>query len=243
MSVKDAGETPALHKEPTMKSLAIFLTLAAALLAGCASVPETRIKQPLTLRPKPAEAMDGNGAIFLASASRPKPAVSLFEDRRARHVGDTLTVNLVEKTEAKRKSETTDERKANGTIDIPGPRILGQPRGIGATSWTPAASNKIEFKDNETNSNTVTGSITVTVIEVLANGNLLVAGEKQLAVNSDTDYIRLAGVVNPNQISNGNSIDSTQLADVQFESKNSQGIDKSQISSMLARFFLTVLPF
>lgn len=226
-----------------MKTLSILLTLAATLLAGCASVPETQIKQPLTARPLPIEMADSNGAIFQAGASRPKPTVGLFEDRRARHVGDTLTVNLVEKITATRKSETTDERKANGSINIPSPRILGNTRGIGETTWNPAAANKVELKDNETNANTITGSITVTVIEVLANGNLLVAGEKQVALNSDTDYIRLAGVVNPNQISSGNTINSTQLADVQFESKNTQSLDKAQIGSMLARFFLTLLPF
>jgi flagellar L-ring protein precursor FlgH len=78
---------------------------------------------------------------------------------------------------------------------------------------------------------------------VLANGHLVVAGEKQLAINSDTEYIRLAGVVNPSQISSTNTVNSTQLANAQFESKNSQSLDKSQVGSMLARFFLTVLPF
>jgi flagellar L-ring protein precursor FlgH len=64
-----------------------------------------------------------------------------------------------------------------------------------------------------------------------------------VAINSDTEYIRLAGVVNPSQISSTNTVNSTQLANAQFESKNSQSLDKSQVGSMLARFFLTVLPF
>jgi flagellar L-ring protein FlgH len=71
----------------------------------------------------------------------------------------------------------------------------------------------------------------------------VVAGEKQVAINSDTEYIRLAGVVNPSQISSTNSINSTQLANAQFESKNNQSVDKSQLGSMVARLFLTVLPF
>lgn len=228
-----------------MKRIHTFLLLAAALvLAGCATPPATAIKQPLDARPPAASLGETNtGAIFQSGASQPRPGLALFEDRRARYVGDTLTVNLVEKTEVKRKSETTDERKVNGSIDIPKPILLGKGRGIGATTWEPAAANKQEFKDNETNSNSVTGSITVTVVEVLANGNLVVGGEKQVAVNGDTEYIRLAGVVNPSQISAGNTINSTQLANVQFESKNAQGLDKSQLVSLMARFFLTVLPF
>ncbi|MCP5277318.1 MAG: flagellar basal body L-ring protein FlgH [Thiobacillus sp.] len=224
---------------------AIALLAATILLAGCAATPETQIRTPLTARPQPAAPRaDSNGAIFQAAASQARPGMGLFEDRRAKRVGDILTVNLVEKTEAKRKSETTDERKANGSIDIPSPTVLGRSSSLlGATSWDPSASNKIELKDNETNTNEVKGSITVTVVEVLANGNLLVAGEKQVRVNQDTEYIRLAGVVNPNQITAGNTVNSTQMADVQLESTNSQKFDKSQMAGMLARFFLTILPF
>lgn len=224
---------------------AIFILGMAALLAGCTSTPETQIKYPLSTRPAPpAMAAENNGAIFQAGAGKARPGMGLFEDRRARHVGDILTVNLVEKTEAKRKSESTDERKANGNIAIPSPRVLGHSTGLlGTTSFSPSASNKIELKDNETNSNEVKGAITVTVIEVLENGNLLVAGEKQVRINQDTEYIRLAGVVNPHQISVNNTISSTQMADVQLESTNAQKFDNSQVAGMLARFFLTLLPF
>jgi len=219
--------------------------IAAMLLTGCATPPPaTAIKTPLSVRPQAiAAAPANNGAIYQPAPSQVRPGMSLFEDRKARYVGDTLTVNLVEKTEAKRKSETTDERKANASLDIPAPNILGSTRGIGGTAWEPSSSSKQELKDNETNSNSFTGAITVTVVEVLANGHLVVAGEKQLAINSDTEYIRLAGVVNPSQISSANSVNSTQLANAQFESKNTQSLDKAQVGSMLARFFLTILPF
>ncbi|PJB03462.1 MAG: hypothetical protein CO126_06710, partial [Hydrogenophilales bacterium CG_4_9_14_3_um_filter_63_34] len=107
----------------------------------------------------------------------------------------------------------------------------------------PSSDNKLESTDNRSNVNTVSGAITVTVTEVLPNGNLRVAGEKLLSINNESEYIRLAGVVNPQLVSVGNSINSTQLADVQFESKSTQSIDKSQFNTLLARFFLTVLPF
>jgi flagellar L-ring protein precursor FlgH len=227
-----------------MKAAILLMLALPALLAGCATPPPaTAIKEPLNARPQAMAASAGNGAIFQTGDARPKTALALFEDRKARHVGDTLTVNLVEKTEAKRKSETTDERKANASVNIPSPYILGKGPVIGATTWEPSASNKQEFKDNETNSNEFKGAITVTVVEVLANGHLVVAGEKQVAINNDTEYIRLAGVVNPAQISAANTINSTQLANVQLESKNAQSLDVAQVGSLLARFFLTVLPF
>lgn len=227
---------------PSLKT--IPLLLAAAVLAGCATPPPaTAIKEPLSARPKPFEPIVNNGGIFQPD-SRPKPSLALFEDRKARHVGDTLTVNLVEKTEAKRKSETTDERKANASVDVPVPIVMGHELSkLGPTTWNPSASNKQEFKDNETNTNEFKGAITVTVVDVLANGNLVVAGEKQVAINNDTEYIRLSGVVNPAHIRSDNTVDSTRLANVTIESKNAQSLDVAQVGSLIARFFLTVLPF
>lgn len=228
---------------------ALFALGVAVLLSACATPPDTAIKQPLRVLPPAATALseDHNGSIFRAAPVPTRPAMALFEDRRARYVGDTLTVNLVERSEARRRSETTDERKANANIDIPAPLLLGRNLPVlgedGVTRWEPSASNRQEFKDNETNSNSVTGSITVSVVEVLANGHLVVAGEKQVAVNNDTDYIRLAGIVNPAQISATNSVNSTQLANAQIESKNSQSLDKAHLTSLMTRFFLTLLPF
>lgn len=209
-------------------------------LAGCNTVPATSIKQPMTAQPVvTASAAENNGAIFQS-----RQGLALFEDRRARHVGDTLTVNLVEKTSATRKSETTEARSASADMNIPVPKVLGKKLPvIGETTWGPDASSSQSFKDNDTNSSTINGAITVTVIEVLGNGNLRVSGEKQIAVNNDTDYIRIAGVVNPSNISAANTVNSTQLAEVQIESKNAQGLDYAQMTSMMARFFLTMLPF
>lgn len=208
-------------------------------LVGCATPPATNITQPFTARPQPPKPVaDPNGAIYQAHLG-----LALFEDRRPRQVGDILTVRLVEKTEAKRKSESKEDRTASADLNIPSPSLFGQRRGIGATTWNPEGSLAHDFSDDETNSNSVTGSITVTVVDVLANGNLVVAGEKRLSINNDTEYIRLAGVANPRDITREGTVNSTQLADVQFESKNAQSLDKTQVTSMMARFFLTLLPF
>ncbi len=224
-------------------SVRLSISVALLAVAGCASTtPATKIQRPLSVVPQaPVVSQDNNGAIFQPGAGQARPGIALFEDRRARYVGDILTVNLVERTSINRKSETTDERSANASLSLPQIRTgANTPTTLG---WDPSSSSTQEFKDNETNSNSVTGAITVTVVEVLANGNLAVAGEKQLTVNNDTEYIRLAGVVNPSQISASNAVNSTQLADVQIESKNAQGLDKSHFMGMLSRFFLTALPF
>jgi len=222
------------------KTLGWIAAVIAVGLAGCATPPSTNIQTPMSARPQQvAPAADNNGSIF-----QPKQGIAFFEDRRARRIGDTLTVNLVERTSATRSSETTEDRSASADMSIPVPKVLGKKIPvIGETTWGPDASSSQSFSDEDTNSNNISGAITVTVVDVLDNGNLRVAGEKQVAVNNDTDFIRIAGVVNPAFITARNTVNSTQLADVQIESKNSQGIDYAQMTSMLARFFLTILPF
>ena len=83
----------------------------------------------------------------------------------------------------------------------------------------------------------------MTVIEVLANGNLLVSGEKQVAIGDNTEYIRVSGIVNPYYINSANTISSSQVADTRIEYKERGVISEAQVMGWLARFFLSVLPF
>lgn len=218
---------------------AIYLPLLlVAILSGCATAPSTNIKQPLTATPVATPRVAVNdGAIY-----QPHQGLVLFEDIRPRLVGDTLTVNLVENTQITRKLDNKQNRVGNATMDIPGPTVFG--RALASDSaWSPSSTSNTQYKTDLTNNNKVSGSITVTVTRVLDNGNLEVAGEKQVALDNDTQYIRLAGVANPHDFNQDGSIDSTRLADVKFESKGATGLDKSVVVSLLARFFLSVLPF
>ena len=98
--------------------------------------------------------------------------------------------------------------------------------------------------DGETASNNVfTGTITVTIIEVLPNGNLLVSGEKQVGINHGSEFIRVSGVVNPVYLSATNSVNSVQLADARIEYRGSGQIENAQQMGWLSRFFLNTLPF
>jgi flagellar L-ring protein precursor FlgH len=207
---------------------------------------------PTTIRPNPAPVAAADGSIYRASGSRP-----LFEDRRARFVGDTITVNLVEKTSANRKTNESSDRAASANVNVGTPKVLGVTpalpiggRVLGTrvekdlqSSFTADSEISTSNKQDDGNSNTVTGSITVTVIEVLPNGNLMVSGEKLVSVNQGTEFVRLSGVVNPINISGSNSVNSTQLADARIESKQNQKVDTAQIISALARFFTVLLPF
>jgi flagellar L-ring protein precursor FlgH len=224
-----------------MNSARRIVGVAALLLSGCASIystPPAVVHQPMSVRPEAAPAMpSANGAIYQASMVRP-----LFEDRRARHVGDTLTINLVERNTAQKAANSSATRGS----DVSG--------GITAASKVPLAGlagmnlqakvdSDFSGKGASAANNLFNGTITVTVIEVYSNGNLLVSGEKQMALNQGSEFIRFSGVVNPNTVTTANSVQSIQVADARIEYKGSGYIDETNTMGWLQRFFMNVLPF
>lgn len=207
-------------------------------LAACETVPPTNVHQPMTARPSPRpEVPGGNGSIYQAGFTRP-----LFEDRRARYVGDTITIKISEATSASTKSNTNLEKSSsqsaaiNNISRLPGRGLIGL--GVDASSST-----TMDAKGDAANNNVFTGNLTATVIEVLPNGNLLVSGEKQLAIGGQTEYIRVSGIVNPSFVTIANEIESAKIADARIEYKSAGVISEAQVMGWLARFFLSVLPF
>ena len=214
-----------------MKTLLILSALA---LAGCSAVPSSIVERPTSARPLIAEApAPGNGAIYQAATYRP-----MFEDRRARHIGDMLTVNIIEKTSAVKAGASSGNKSGSVSFGAPG---LAQGR-LGATVAANAA-NKFADGDNQSASNTFTGTIGVTVTEVLPNGNLIVAGEKQVAMNKGVEFIRFSGMVSPDNIQTGNTVSSTQVADARVEYRTNSQIDRAEMTAMVSRFFQSLLPF
>jgi flagellar L-ring protein precursor FlgH len=222
------------------------LALAVLVLAGCDTVSETLNKRPPVdvlkteaVRPQPiVETKVNNGSIFQASQYRP-----LFEDHRARLVGDTITVQIVEKVSATQKSTSSIDKSggvAAGVTAIPG---------IAANSFTAAratigatSSNTFAGKGSTENSNDFSGTITATVIEVLPNGHLIISGEKQIGVNHNVDVLRFSGQVDPRAIQTGNSVASAQIANVRIEQRGKGQQADAQGIGWLGRFFLNVLP-
>jgi len=217
-----------------------YIIPATLLLAGCiATTPSTSVHQPMTARPvEPKAPALATGTIYQASYNY-QP---LFEDRRARRVGDTLTINIVENTSADKKSNTTTNRSSDNNVSVP--TVAGLP-GKTFQGATLGATTDMKFSgDGETASNNVfTGTITVTVIDVYPNGNLLVSGEKQVGINHASEFIRFSGVVNPIYISAANSVNSVQVADARVEYRGTGQIENAQNMGWLSRFFLNVLPF
>jgi len=189
----------------------------------------------------------GNGSLFpqvaLAGGAtggwRP-----LFEDRRARQVGDTLTVSIDESTSASKAGGNKAERKSNldqsvvGAATAPG-RFPSQLAKAGVTF---ASTSSFDGKGTASENNSFVGAMSVTVLDVLANGNLIVAGEKQVAIGDSEEFIRFSGVVNPTMMI-GNSVRSTQVADARLEYRSRGTIDDAMRPGWFSRAFSVVNPF
>jgi len=168
----------------------LFITVLVYLLAGCSSPkrgdPEYAPAMPVT-HLGPIEHSD--------SIYQPSSAWLLLEDLKPRRVGDMLTVTLREKTDAK-KSADTDTKKATDN-QITALNFLGSPVTYNDRQLLDTnLKSEYEFagEAESTQSNSLTGSVTVTVVEVLANGNLVVQGEKWININQGQEYIRLRGM-------------------------------------------------
>jgi flagellar L-ring protein FlgH len=209
--------------------------IASALLSACVSAPTSIVNGPTSARPLPPPyppAAQNNGAIFQAANYRPA-----FEDRRARHVGDVINVVITESTSAVKNGASAGNKSGSVNFGVPG--LLQNKLG---TNIATSADNKYADADTQSLSNSFRGTIGATVVEVLSNGNLIIAGEKQVGMNKATEYIRISGMVNPDSI-NGNSVASTSIADARVEYRTKSNIDGAEVQSMLSRFFLSLLPF
>ncbi|MFZ1180349.1 MAG: flagellar basal body L-ring protein FlgH [Herbaspirillum sp.] len=204
-------------------------------IAGCTTVPKSIVAEPKTVRPEPAlYGPAANGAIFQSSVYRP-----LLEDRRARLVGDTLTIVINEKTSAT-KSAGSSSSKSN-TVAAIAPTLFGKT--IDKLSANSDSANKYDEKGAISSSNNFTGTIGVTVTEVLPNGNLVVSGEKQVALDKGVEYVRFSGTVSPDNITTGNIVSSTVVADARVEYRTNTRLDMAEFMSSLSRFFFSVSPF
>ena len=216
------------------------LTLPAALLlagalacVGCATTPPTITQGPSSARALPPPGQTSAGGIYNAASYRP-----LFEDRRPRFVGDTLTINIVENTSAAKNGANAASK--SGEVD----GSIGAYLGRTTTRGNFSASSEVQYDDQASAnaSNRFSGSIAVTVVEVLPNGHLMVAGEKQIAFDRGTEFVRLSGVVNPDSIAPGNFVASNRVADARIEYRSNSRLDSTQVMSILTRFFLSFIP-
>lgn len=235
----------------TTPRAALALVLAATLLGGCTGAPKRDPDFAATLpvampRPEPQYA----GAIYQAGYN-----VVLFEDLRARRPGDLLTIRLQESTIASKDTEATVSR--SNSTSVSEPTLLGTSAQFDLPNVVPLANQKnlglatelessSEFSGggDASQSNSLSGEITVTVAEVLPNGNLLVRGEKRLNLTEGNEYVKISGIVRPNDIGADNSVPSSRVADATIVYAGDGQSDAATKIGWLARFFASAFfPF
>jgi flagellar L-ring protein precursor FlgH len=218
---------------------AVLACLPSALaLAGCQTLgPKVDVIDTQPVRPvvAPVPAVN-NGAIFQPTAYRP-----LFEDHRARLVGDTITVQIVEKVAASQSSTSSVDKSGNLDGSITAMPFFA-PNSWKRASASGSSASNFEGKGTTESANTFTGTITATVLEVLPNGHLVVSGEKQIGVNEHVGVLKFSGQIDPRAIQPGNVVASSQIANVRIEQRGRGAQAEAQAIGWLARFFLSVMP-
>lgn len=221
-------------------SLRVVLAVSLGVLAGCNALsPQVKLDTPTTakpLPPKPAAAPTGS---IYADAPQGR---TLFEDRRAAQVGDLVLVQIDERQTASQASSAKASRTGSAAAAVP--TVSGLPfKAVQGLNMQGSSSTNFEGKGETASRNVFSGSISATVVEVLPNGNLKIAGEKQIGINRDVEIIRLTGVVSPVHLRTGNIVSSQNIADARIDYQGRGYLDESLGMGWLSRFFMSVMPF
>lgn len=216
----------------------ILLSLITILASGCASTPDDHVQAndpsfAPVIPDIPREHIVEDGGLF-----RPYMANSLYSDVTARRVGDIITVTLSENTNASKSAGTTSS-KSSGVDVQPIAGLGGNALNIGNQSIQLGVDASSDFAgDAQANqSNSLNGNITVTVVDVLVNQNLVIRGEKWLTLNHGDEYIRLTGIIRPSDISPENEILSTKIANARIQYSGTGSFARSQEKGWLTKFF------
>ena len=229
-----------------MKAL-LFLLL--FLFSGCATYKQDKIGQEfksiqpdftnIEVKKTSAGAVyNGGGGLFAS-------------DRRANNVGDIITITLEESLNASNSGSETLSKTDAYTFDLPealfGPSsLLGKlffNGGVKENNLAGGTTQSFTGSGTAAQANTLTGTMSVTVVRVYPNGNMEVKGERKLSYNSGTEYIRLSGVIRPEDISSSNTVSSTKVADAQLSYTGTGDMNDSVTRGWLGRYFAYISPF
>lgn len=213
-----------------------WMSLALLSLAACSSnqpapMPDDPFYAPV-LPEERAQPVVPTGSLYEAKYSD-----NLYSDIKARRLGDIITVTLQERTTASKSANTETTKESN--VDLPVPNILGRAATINGNPLSATLGGTRDFTGDATadQSNQLSGEITVTVIRTLANGNLIVRGEKWLRINTGDEYIRLTGIIRPQDVSANNTIPSTRVANARIEYSGTGTLASTQDQGWLIKFF------
>lgn len=209
----------------------LLIVSACVWATACAPLPPRQTPLPIaTATPQPYQPQHQPGSIYQPQTSR-----LLFEDSKARRTGDLITVILEEETVASKSASTSSSKDTS--IELPAPTLLGteltsngRPLSTGLSTG-----NTFSGAGDSNQSNRLTGNITVTVTGVTHDGNLIIAGEKQLTLNTGRETISISGIIRPIDVSPLNTIASTLIADARISYSGNGAIADSNRAGWLSR--------
>lgn len=218
---------------------------AAVMLSACSLMPTASISTKLTVPPLPPPKT--LGSLWQEENGR----AYLYEDLRAMRAGDILTVKIVEKHKGSKSADTAAQRESTmanslagsgvGYFGIPGFRLSDEARrGFGVDA---SASNKFTGKGATSREGTLTGTISVIVMEVLPNGDLRVEGRREVSVNSEKQLMTISGIVRRVDVDTKNTVLSSAIADAKIEYAGLGVLDDVQRPGWLVRIFDWIYPF
>ncbi len=219
-------------------AVSLFILFAASQMTACVgmSKPSQAIKpDDPNYAPVPSESLEPppgqRGTIFNENLG-----LSLYGDKKARRVGDIISVILDERTVSSKSSETSASKSSGATLA--NPTVLGNP-GIAGVDLSASISGDRTFSGSgeSDQSNRLQGSITVTVSEILPNGILRVRGEKWMTLNQGDEYIRIHGLLRPEDILLDNTVSSQKLADARITYSGTGDLARTNEQGWLTKFF------
>ncbi len=212
------------------------------MISGCTALHEARPGDP-EYAPLPPSAMSkpkaNDGSIYQDGY-----AMTLFETVKAKRIGDILTVMLQEKTNAVARVQSAANKKSS--MDVDPTSVLGaQPfKTVGGKILSSNSAKSVVGDGQSMQNNNITGDISVTVVDILPNGNLVVRGEKWIMINQAKEFIRLKGIVRQEDVAPDNTIASTRIADARISYSGVGHLSDTSKVNWLERFFLSVIwPF
>jgi flagellar L-ring protein precursor FlgH len=223
-----------------------LVALATLLLAGCALISPP-LPEPMSSAPQPprtAAAPPQPGSLY-----SPDSPSRLLSDLRARDVGDIITVRVMETSRASRKASTKTDRASEiqgGVDNFLGlaEGFLGNNSGLNGSSLVKGSlGNKFQGSGETSGESTMTAYISMRVVEVLPNGNLVIAGSRRTKINNEDQVIVLSGVVRPADISPDNTVVSSYVADARIEYYGRGVVADKQRPGWLARVVDWAWPF
>jgi len=214
------------------------------IIAGCSASPSTKqqkVEVPKLPPPKTTGSLwqEENGRAYL------------YEDLRAMRIGDIITIKIVEKHKGSKSADTSAERDSTvsnslggsgmGYLGIPGLRLSGEARrGFGIDA---SAKNKFGGKGATSREDTLTGTISAIVTEVLPNGDLRVEGRREVTVNSERQIMTIGGIVRRVDVDTKNTVQSSAIADAKIEYSGLGVVDDVQRPGWLVRILDWIYPF